>query len=387
MWNELGIAPCDDPKRIRRAYALRLKAIDPDRDLEAFERLRRALEWALAQADSGRDHGSAPSPPRREPRQVDRPEDNFDPLGDSSDLDRIVKFTDTPPETTVPAGEMSMPSAPIKASNEEACDKILLTKLDAALRRHDAAEAMMLYYRASASGALPLRRAGSALDHLFAVAVEDSTLDSTAFRELARSFGWDKPALQDSTNSALRQKVIARLVAEDWYTRLCASADQNGDRIERRKARVARLLLKRIGWRWFPRIDNVALAACMDEYRKHRTWLTHRFDTEWMNRLEQRLRRRELRSLGLYSAIVAVLLVHFVRLWLIEIGQGRLSVWYLVIGPLAAAFLLLILKLLLTELVRLLTAPRTDGVHSTRLRRFVRRVHLLLDRWSSPPTR
>jgi len=51
MWDELGISPSDDPKAIRRAYAARLKALDPDRDPAAFARLRAALEWALSEAD------------------------------------------------------------------------------------------------------------------------------------------------------------------------------------------------------------------------------------------------------------------------------------------------------------------------------------------------
>jgi hypothetical protein len=48
MWDVLAIAPTDDAKAIRRAYAARLREIDPDREREAFARLRAALEWALA---------------------------------------------------------------------------------------------------------------------------------------------------------------------------------------------------------------------------------------------------------------------------------------------------------------------------------------------------
>jgi hypothetical protein len=50
MWEELGIEPTLDAKAIRRAYAERLKSIDADADIDAFQRLRRAYEMALASA-------------------------------------------------------------------------------------------------------------------------------------------------------------------------------------------------------------------------------------------------------------------------------------------------------------------------------------------------
>jgi len=53
MWQELGIAPTADTMEIRRAYARRLKSIDADGDPTAFQRLRQALEAALATADRG----------------------------------------------------------------------------------------------------------------------------------------------------------------------------------------------------------------------------------------------------------------------------------------------------------------------------------------------
>src|SRR6516162_5965225 len=56
MWDELGIAPCEDPKAIRRAYAARLKLLDPDREPDAFARLRQAYERAL---DASRHGGPA----------------------------------------------------------------------------------------------------------------------------------------------------------------------------------------------------------------------------------------------------------------------------------------------------------------------------------------
>lgn len=50
-WRSLGIAPTPDKKEIRRAYAAKLKTIDPDRDIDGFLKLRNALASAEAAAD------------------------------------------------------------------------------------------------------------------------------------------------------------------------------------------------------------------------------------------------------------------------------------------------------------------------------------------------
>src|SRR5712671_4877875 len=62
MWDELAIDPTHDPKTIRRAYATRLKTIDPDRDLQAFTRLRAALDQALTEAEHASTTGHGPLP-------------------------------------------------------------------------------------------------------------------------------------------------------------------------------------------------------------------------------------------------------------------------------------------------------------------------------------
>jgi len=52
IWEVLGIVPTDDRRTIRSAYAVRLKAIDPEADPKAFVRLREAMDRALMLVDS-----------------------------------------------------------------------------------------------------------------------------------------------------------------------------------------------------------------------------------------------------------------------------------------------------------------------------------------------
>ncbi len=46
-WSILAIAPTNDTKAVKKAYATRLKQVRPDEDPVGFQRLREAYEWAL----------------------------------------------------------------------------------------------------------------------------------------------------------------------------------------------------------------------------------------------------------------------------------------------------------------------------------------------------
>jgi hypothetical protein len=347
MWDELGIDPCDDPKAIRRAYAVRLKRLDPDRDLHAFTRLREALEWALAQAEDG-----APSSPPGRARPPLQPDAGQGPAG-AFDLPSARTRSDDPasdgrPVSGRPAAQNGVPAVP-EWFQSAAADRALLDALDTALGRRDAAEAVKLYHRAAATGAVRLQAAPSLLDRVFAVLIEDKTVGGATFREFARTFGWDKPARDLSEP---RRRVLARLAAEDWYGSLLALADGRG-RAKRKPAKLARLMLGRIGRHWMPRVDRAALKRHLDAYRTHETWLRDRIDPAWARALETRWRRREIAVNAFFALFLAAMLINGVRVFVMEAVAGTLSIGLSVIGLCSAAFLLWPLKRLVTEILRL----------------------------------
>jgi hypothetical protein len=340
MWDELGIAPCDDPKAIRRAYAARLKKLDPDRDPEAFARLRYALEWALAQAGDGGAkprRSAAPPPPAGNPRSAK-------------------------PQSPAPAPD-----------HDEIRDQALLTALDTALQRHNTREATELYYRAAATGALSIENATDVIERLLAVAVDDLSLDATAFRHLTRAVGLAAPQFRAPVVLELRQRVFARLRAEDWYDDLLVKAAQRKGRAARHQSKIARLLLRRIGRYWNPDVDPAVLKSWIKEYESHAAWLGNRIDAAWVKTLDGRLSLGSILGLACFIAFVAALMIQFARDTISEFGapSGPSRAW--VINLFLILFLAWIQMLLSTKLLKHAFPGWTGFASMARLRDWGRR--------------
>lgn len=60
VWKELGIAPTRDRGEVRRAYARRLKAVNPEDDPAGFQRLRSAYEKIMASVDTAEGESDTP---------------------------------------------------------------------------------------------------------------------------------------------------------------------------------------------------------------------------------------------------------------------------------------------------------------------------------------
>jgi hypothetical protein len=287
-WDALGIAATTDRAVIRRAYAERLKAMGPDRDAAAFQRLRTAYETALRDAEERAEPPVEPKPGgfRSEPEP--------DPAGDHA-----------------------------------------RAAIAAALERDDAAATFAAFDVADQRGLLALADLDAIEEQLLAVTAADRGLSPEQLLRIVRRFQWD-----NSIHPLRRRRpqafaaLDARLDAERWYRELIERAHRRRGLYESDERLAARQLLSGPpGW-WrrhvFPN-RSPSLARDLVAFGRHGGWVGDRFDARrvaWCygrkaNRKAQRVFLMVAVALGLFGMLVTAQapsgLLHFVggvMIWL-----------------------------------------------------------------------
>ena len=269
IWQELGIAPTVDVKAIRRAYAARLRAIDADRDLAAFQQLRAAYEAALRRGMSRPVATVIPSPPRETqaddpPRPLPRPQP-------------------PPPAPTAddPPRPLPRPQPPPPAPTAEDLERAQLRRdVNAALQAQDFRTALQHVIGGLARGTLSLGEREPVLESVMPGVVRDTSIRADDYLSLLRQSGWSTVPGARERVSPTRQQAMARGEAELWFLRLSAQA-------KHRTNRAARLLLRGTPVLFLSAPSIKELQQEIVRYRHYSTWIAHRFDHRHIARAEQ----------------------------------------------------------------------------------------------------
>lgn len=316
MWNELGIAATKDVKAIRRAYAGRLKAMNPDADPAAFQRLRHAYDWALHMA-------ALPDYDEDDETYDDDAEDGPDIHVLSDEEAAVLRGAFDP---SLFADQASPEPAPRPGDPDDLARALARQEIDAALAAGDTSGAVERFTRAFATGLIGIDERDYALAHLMPAVVADRTIPPADYLALLHRIGWDEVPRAHEYFSATRRDAAGRGEAERWYIDLEKSAARSNWPWENRRAgpwlhrftdsRAARFFLEDGQFMRLTATGMTPLAQMHHRYELHKQWVGYRFDPGTIAHVERALRigrgvvgaRRILLSLlwGLLALVAAL---------------------------------------------------------------------------------
>ncbi|HEX2593269.1 MAG TPA: hypothetical protein VHL34_17335, partial [Rhizomicrobium sp.] len=277
IWTELDIAPTDDAKLIRRAYATRLRAIDPDANPVAFQNLRTAYDRALTMSARAAQKAA-----------TSEPDADTEVLSDEEDED------DTDAPLFQPA-----PEPPRELTPEEQERATFETDVNTALAAGDSRTALALLTSALARGLITLGNREYALQAIMPVIVRDGSLSPEEYLAALEKIGWNSVPRATDPFSQVRHAAISRANAERWFQALRTKSEQqpwpfapypdapNDNWFTRyRKFRIANLLLH--GTWCLPRasLGVAMLGRELDLFHHHAGFIRHRFDERYIARAE-----------------------------------------------------------------------------------------------------
>jgi hypothetical protein len=198
VWEVLGIEPTDDEKRVKQAYAERLRTLDVDKDIAGFQKLRVAYESALAQIR------------RKKLSQV--------PISDTSpSAIAFMKSVQLVPEP-VPDSE-AVQHAPASPRTESEAE-VFFRELNAILERKDTRAAFAHLDAALARGIIPISSRAMITESVMATAVADKSIPPEEFESLMKRVGWNTVQGRSEPWSQVRQTAMVRMDAYSWYREL-----------------------------------------------------------------------------------------------------------------------------------------------------------------------
>lgn len=305
MWDVLGIAPTQDEKAIRRAYAARLRALDPDKDPAGFQRLRAAYEGAL--------------------RMRARPQ-------------TVVSHAapDPAPAPERPAAELPPEQRERIAEDRERQEAA--REINEALQQKNPRRALERFEGSLARGLIRLGEREYVLEGIMRTVVADQTIASQDFVDLVGLAGWSQMPRLYETVTQSRMPALQRAEAERWYLALRKRADESlrwgqYGLDERRDIHGARLVADGT---WFAHVTTSGFRPARkwtEQARKYAPAIGFRFPPGRIERAETLVKRERLwRKLrvGAINTVKAAFLLMLIGAGIASAGTGLIFLWFLI---------------------------------------------------------
>ncbi len=285
VWALLGIAETFDKAAIRRAYALRMRAIDMETGREAFVALRAAYETALTYEDEASLSWVFEGPDDFVPGQdeTDAPPPPYDLLEQHS-----AEPTEAEALRTFLDDAAVHPLRPIE-------------QIEHIVAKSGLAAAWRVSLGWLANGEISVGEQQDAAAALLSHAVKDTTLPRETFIEMTKVLGLSAHRGRFETHPELKAAIDDRLGAYRWFDSVKADAAEQPQGKREHKIRAARALLRQ-DRRFPPKYETMlALKLLIDTYRSHESLLADMIEPEFLAQLEARtkklLRRAESTTL------------------------------------------------------------------------------------------